>query len=792
MPARCPTASYRLQLTPEFGFDDVAARLDTIRTLGVSHLYLSPIAQAVPHSQHGYDVVDHTRIRREFGGPEALGRLLDAALDRGLGIIVDHVPNHVSVEQAELNDRWWTMLRDGQGSDAAQWFDVDWEHGGGRVIIPRLGEPIDDVLDAAGITTGVGDRGPELRYGPLRFPLAPGTEHLDAREAVRLQHYTLSWWRDPERNVRRFFTIDDLVGIRVEHAAVAWAVDTIPRDLTAHPAFAGVRVDHVDGLADPAGYLAQLRELLGDRLLFVEKILGPGERLPADWPVDGTTGYEHITAVEHSLVDPDAEQPLLDLWTASTASAPFAELERAARLEAMDAGLGPDVDRLVRMLDASDDLGPTVVRAAVTEVTLALERYRTYLPGDEPSQAVFDDAVAQARQLGDDDAVSAAAASIVAGGEPLTRWQQLTGPVMAKGAEDRAFYRYFPLASLCEVGGSPGDFSTSVGEFHDIQRRRQRTVPCAMLAATTHDTKRSSGVRARSLALAARSSEWIAVVDEWTDEHAALVEHVDAALVALALQTAVTARPLTAQRLGDYLVKAAREADLVTSWIEPDAAVEAALGGLAAVLVAETGDRRKRLAGLAQSLERHGERIDLVTLVLQLTCPGFADLYQGNPQGLFTLVDPDNRTPPDWGRLDELVNDTTSSDPRGAIEVGRFDLARTMITRRILHVRESESMSFGSSATYTEVDVSGAAADDVVAYARGDADGPMMIIVATRAIARATIDSSTRVSLPAGSWQSLLDDDADPVAGGLISLVDLMGDLPLAVMRRGGQVSGIR
>jgi len=789
--ARCPTASYRLQLTPEFGFDDVAAQLDTIRSLGVSHLYLSPIAQSVPGSQHGYDVVDHTRIRREFGGSEALGRLLDEAHDRDLGVIADHVPNHVSVEHAELNDRWWTMLRDGQESDAAQWFDVDWADGAGRVVIPRLGEPLDDVLDAAGITTGVGDRGPELRYGPLRFPLAAGTEHLDAREALPLQHYTLSWWRDPARNVRRFFTIDDLVGIRVEHAAVAWAVDTIPRDLTAHPAFAGVRVDHVDGLADPAGYLAELRELLGERLLFVEKILGPGERLPADWPVDGTTGYEHITTVEHSLVDPVAEGPLLDLWSASTASAPFVELELTARREAMDGGLAPDVDRLVRVLDAGDDVDPAR-RAAVTELTLALERYRTYLPDDEPSQTVFDEAVTHARRLGDDDAVSAAAASIVAGGEPLTRWQQLTGPVMAKGTEDRAFYRYFPLASLCEVGGTPGDFSTPIDEFHAAQRRRQRTAPYGMLAATTHDTKRSSGVRARSLALAARSTEWIAVVEEWTDEHAAIVENVDPALVVLALQTAVTARPLTEGRLGDYLVKAAREADLVTSWIEPRPEVEEALRGLAAVLVDDAGGRSRRLDGFARSLERHGERIDLVALAIQLTCPGFADLFQGNPQGLFTLVDPDNRRPPDWGRLDELVHDTSSTDPRSAVEAGQFDLARTMVTQRILHIRQTGSTAFGGSATYTEIDVSGEGSDHVLAYARGDADGPMIVVVATRAIAPAPIGSSTVVSLPGGRWQSLLDDDADPIVGGPIPLVDLLADMPLTVLHRGHRVSDTR
>ena len=766
-----------------------------IRTLGVSHLYLSPIAQAVPGSQHGYDVVDHTAVRREFGGSEGLDRLFDAAHDRGLGVIIDHVPNHVSVEHAELNDRWWTMLRDGPASDAARWFDVDWAHGDGRVVVPRLGDPLDEVLGAGGITTGVGDRGPELRYGPLRFPLAPGTEHLDVAEAVRRQHYTLSWWRNPTRNVRRFFTIDDLVGVRVEHAEVARAVDTIPRDLTAHPAFAGVRVDHVDGLADPAGYLSGLRGVLGERLLFVEKILGPGERLPADWPVDGTTGYEHITAVEHSLVDPGAERPLLDQWTSSTASAPFAELERVARREVIDGGLAPDVDRLVRAMSASDgdDLDDlSIIRAAVTELTLTLDRYRTYLPDDAASQVVFDEAVALARHRGDAEAVTFVAASIVGGGEPLARWQQLTGPVMAKGAEDRAFYRYVPLASLCEVGGSPGDFSMSIDEFHATQRRRQRSAPLGMLAATTHDTKRSSGVRARSLALAARATEWVAVVDEWIARHEALVEGVDPALVLLGLQTAVTARPLTVERLGDYLVKAAREADLVTSWIEPDVAAEAELRWIARALVDDIDRASGDLDGFARSLERHGERIDLVALAIQLTCPGFADLYQANPQGLFTLVDPDNRTPPEWARLEQLVQAASSTDPRSAVEAGLVDLARTTMTRRILDVREHHPTAFDGSATYSEIDVSGDGADHVLAYARGDADGPAIIVVAARAITPAPGGSSTIVSLPHETWQSVLDDDSHAISGGTVPLGDLLGDMPLAILRRGHRVSDTR
>ena len=257
-------ASYRIQLTPTFGFADTIGLLDHVVSLCVSHLYLSPIAEAAPGSLHGYDVIDHTRVRAEFGGEEGLVSLLDAAANKGLGVLIDHVPNHMSVAEADRNDRWWQMLRDGPSSTAATWFDVDWDFGGDRVIVPKLGDPLDRVLADGGLMIAEGDRGPELRYGPLRFPLAAGTEQLDVIEAVERQHYLLQWWRDPARNVRRFFAIDDLVAVRAERPEVAEVIDTIPVLLADHPAFAGVRVDHVDGLADPEAYLLGLRRRIGD------------------------------------------------------------------------------------------------------------------------------------------------------------------------------------------------------------------------------------------------------------------------------------------------------------------------------------------------------------------------------------------------------------------------------------------------------------------------------------------------------------------------------------------------
>jgi len=784
-----PTASYRIQLTPDFGFDDARSQLDTIRELGVSHLYLSPIAQAVPASSHGYDVVDHTTVRREFGGAAALDRLLDAAGDHAMGVIVDHVPNHVSVARAELNDVWWTMLRDGASSEAARWFDVDWDHGDGRVIIPRLAGPLYEVLSAGGLEVGTGDRGPELRYGPLRFPLALGTEGLPVRDAVVRQHYSLEWWRSSDRNVRRFFTIDDLVAVRVEQRDVAAVVDTIPRLLVGHEAFHGIRVDHIDGLADPGGYLAGLRDAIGDRLLFVEKILGPGERLPSSWPVDGTTGYEHITAVEHAFVDPRAERTLMELWTSwvddvDVHQVDFHQVEIDARREVLGGGLAPDLDRVTRsVMDADGDAdAATSARSVLVAMTLALDRYRTYLPDDPASRKVFAGCVAAARKLCPPTDVDSVVG--VLDGVALTRWQQMTGPVMAKGAEDRAFYRYLPLASFCEVGGAPGHFSTSVAEFHRFQSAQQAHSPAGMVASTTHDTKRSQGVRARSLALAARAHEWVSIVRRWAAHHADLVDGIDPRLVILALQTVVTARPLTTERLTDYLVKSAREADLVTSWTEPVAIVEEALRALADTLVDEVMHASGELPDFASGIERHGATIDLALLGVQLTSPGFADLYQGSPQGLFSLVDPDNRRPPDWPRLRGLTDAVDTSDTASEVASGAVDRARTIMTRRILHLRARRPDAFGVGAGYAQIDVVGPGASDVLSFARSDESGPAIVVVTTRAVDQPLDAPAVMVSLPPGTWRSVLHDDAPLIVAGPTPLIELIGDVGLAILER--------
>jgi (1->4)-alpha-D-glucan 1-alpha-D-glucosylmutase len=801
-----PTATYRLQLTPSFGFAQAIAQIDHLAALGISDLYLSPISEANPGSSHGYDVVDHRSVRGDFGGADGLAALLDAAAEAGLGVIVDHVPNHVSITRAERNEPWWTTLREGRTSPSAAWFDIDWNDRD-AVIVPVLGEPIADVLRKGDLAIETRPSGSVVRYADLEFPIAAGTGDLELADLLAAQHYDLVWWRNPARNVRRFFTIDDLVAVRVEDPAVAAVVDTIPVMLRDHPAFRGVRVDHVDGLADPAGYLTQLRAKLGDRLIWVEKIVSTGESIPRDWPVAGTTGYESIAAIERTLLDPRAARHLIDTWNSATVSTqPYEQLEYEACSFVLKHGLKPDLERLHRQVlarsgvapdpagVAADDVGDETL-AALEAITLGLDRYRTYLPADETSHVVFDHAVgvARHRRPGLDSEIGRVADAL--GSDPIAmrRWQQLTGPVRAKGAEDRAFYRYLPLASLCEVGGDPGTPTVDLDAFHTHQGSVQREWPLALLAGTTHDTKRSEDVRARSLAVADEHEQWrraLRAITTWSESHGIAV---GGEMVSLATQTVATAWPIDAERLSAYLVKAAREAGARTTWADPDESFEAALADLAAALCAAVADGDSDvddLAVLIDAIERPGIAYGVIALALRLTLPGIPDLYQGTEAFTYTLVDPDNRREPDWEHNRHLVDIARSANCADLWARDDTEAVKACMILRLLHARRRLAAAFGPDSSYTPLAVTPSAvapsAGDtgVIAYARGDTDGPRIAVIARR---RPTVpvNGELTIALPPGTWRDVLDPTrtmAAEAAGGNVAW--WLEHFPVAVLER--------
>ncbi|MDV9197734.1 alpha-amylase family glycosyl hydrolase, partial [Streptomyces sp. Wh19] len=294
-----PTATYRLQLQPDFPFSAAGRAVPYLAALGVSHLHLSPVLEAVPGSRHGYDVVDHGRVRAELGGEQGLRELARTAREHGLGLIVDIVPNHMAAVPRH-NRALWEVLREGPGSPYARWFDIDWAAGGGKVLLPVLGGPIGEEIG------GLRVDGDVLRHGEQEFPLRTGTADLPLPELLDAQHYRLGWWRlaRTELNYRRFFTISELIGVRVEDPEVFAATHGKILELVRDGVVDGLRIDHPDGLAEPAAYLERLSAGTGGRWTVVEKILTGGEPLPADWAVAGTTGYDALHRVDGLFVDP--------------------------------------------------------------------------------------------------------------------------------------------------------------------------------------------------------------------------------------------------------------------------------------------------------------------------------------------------------------------------------------------------------------------------------------------------------------------------------------------------------
>ena len=704
-PAIPATGTYRIQLRPPepgrprpSGFAAAAAQAGYLAALGVSHVYLSPVLQAAPGSMHGYDVVDHRMISAELGGEQGFRAMVAAFDEAGLKVIVDIVPNHMAVPHpVELNRPLAAVLRDGRASPYARWFDVDWAAGDGRIVLPGQGEP----------------------------------------------------------NYRRFFDISGLIALRVEDPDVFAATHEVPLRLLADGLIDGLRVDHPDGLADPRGYLRRLAAHTGGAWVVVEKILTGEERLPADWPCAGTTGYDALTMVGGLFVDPAGEAPLTGAYTALTGgSESFGPVALAAKRHAAEHGLRPDVARLHRSLRrALPAHDPGALARVLTELLVALPVYRTYVvPGEPPSAAarhIIGRTVESARERlpAAEHPVLDAVAAVLSGrggAEAAVRFQQTSAALMAKGVEDTAFYRWSRLVARNEVGGEPGRFATSPTEFHAFCARLAADWPATLTALSTHDTKRQEDVRARLAVLAELPGEWAAAVSRWRKLAGASPLEPD--LDYLLWQTLVGAWPLDRDRLVEFLTKAMREAKTTTSWERPDTGYEKAVASHAVAVLANT-ELVDDVTHFVRVLAPHARVNTLGQKLVQLTMPGVPDVYQGCELVGLALVDPDNRRPVDYGRRrSRLARLDAGRPPRD------LDDEKLLVTSRALRLRRDRPSWF--AAGYRPLAAAGPAADHLVAFRRGDA-----ITVATRCpvgLARRDGWGETTVRTDDGGWRDIL------------------------------------
>ncbi|NRQ31950.1 malto-oligosyltrehalose synthase [Nonomuraea sp. NN258] len=719
-----PTSTYRLQLTPDFGFAAVAEIAPYLRELGVSHVYLSPILQATPESRHGYDVIDHSMIREEFGGAKGFRHMAERLAAHDLGIVVDIVPNHMNT----TNGHFWSVLKDGPASPYAKWFDIDWNDG--KVALPVLGDSAEPVVD-----------GDVLRYHDHTFP-HPG-------------HYRLVDWREGP-GYRRFFDVSTLLGLRVEDPAVFFATHEVIFWLLDEGLVDGLRVDHPDGLADPRGYLERLRSRSGGVWTVVEKILIGPERLPADWACDGATGYEVLNRVNGLFVDPSGKSPLVELFTELTGCPDdYRPVMAQAKQEVIDLFFGAEVSRLAEVTGCDP--------AAVAELLAAMPVYRAYVVPGEPPPAESVEIVEQAA-ASCSPAVRPVVQQVLYGSpEAIVRFQQTCGPVMAKGVEDTALYRWYPLACLNEVGGEPDVFGIPVAEFHEFCAGMP---PYTMTTLSTHDTKRSEDVRARLSVLSELPREWAAAVREWSSSLS-----FDPRLDYLAWQNLMAAWPISAERFTDYLLKAAREAKTAISWVDPDPDYERRLRDFAQAAV------KLPIGEFTERIDRFAMSNSLGAKLVQLMMPGVPDVYQGNETTDFSLVDPDNRRPVAFPALPE----------------NSWDEAKFLLTTQALRLRRR----LGGEASYTPLHADGDAAEHVIAFARGGTSDDrglagavavatrLPVRLARRAMVRAGETrhgwGATTLTLPSGAWRDLL---TGALHTGRVPLAHLLGRYPVALLER--------
>ena len=843
-----PRATMRLQFHAQFTFADAQALVPYLAKLGISHIYASPIMLARPDSMHGYDAVDPTSVSPALGGEGGLMALTSELRRHDMGIVLDIVPNHLGVGGDD--NAWWNdVLEYGRESPYADFFDINWDapHCRGKVLLPILAKPFGDEFHAGSLRLDA-DRDKKrllIAYGERRLPLAHasyasaldrtdvptgrgelaswfGAVDCDALNAAvqrhepattegreRLlalldrQYYRLAWWRlaGDEINWRRFFELNELAGLRMEHAPAFEATHATIFQLYSDGIIDGVRIDHIDGLAYPRSYGRKLRRRLCSLLaqrpahlrsrpwIIAEKILAPDEIMPTDWQMDGTSGYDFMTEVNGLMHDRNGAQPLSSIWQMfSGRTADFDQEQQAARRDVATAGfhghwqsLTDDLYALAQTVIDTRDFSRHAVSEALLRIIQSMQVYRIYAGsgGMSISDAQhFHSAIVRAKAGAAD--WLAAVIDTVAGWlsesprfargkqrrirqSAMRKFQHLTAPVAAKAVEDTVFYRYGRLISLNEVGGDPGIFGLSANDFHARMTKRAECSPLSMLSTATHDHKRGEDTRARISVLSEIPDEWERMVNTMQDatglDHRPDLNH---GHIYMLWQTIVGAWPPDLkpddqtgmerflQRLLAWQEKAMREAKLVTSWAEPRDSVETLHAQFLRALLAQGSASRACLFEFSRRIQPLGAIKSLSQCVLRLTCPGIPDLYQGTDFWDFSLVDPDNRSAVDFAtRVHSIGNDITINALMPHWQDGRIKQAVIM---RLLGQRRRAPALF-TAGEYIPLLMGGMLSDAYLGFIRRHEDATLIVLVPR--LAASLRPDPTTLSVSPAMWRGL-------------------------------------
>jgi (1->4)-alpha-D-glucan 1-alpha-D-glucosylmutase len=843
-----------VQLSARFTLDDLAAQVPHIAGLGVSHVYLSPLYRARAGSPHGYDIVDYRCINPELGGPAAWGRLTEALRAHGMGAVLDVVPNHMAADP-EHNALWREVLRDGPGTPAARFFDIDWRPLTGlvrdKVLLPILEEPYGQALLKGAVRVVRRDVEYELEVGSLRIPLAPSSfEPLGSgrppdeamadvnanpqilHQLLERQHYRLAYWRpaNDEINYRRFFGINELIATHAEDPEVFRRSHELIRVLAAEDVVHGLRVDHVDGLLDPIAYCHQLRsDAPPGRWIVVEKVLDLSERLGTDWPVDGTTGYDALDALNRLFISGRGIRILRRLFQRLVDERmPFREeAHRSKRLimhGALLSGVTMLAHELKRVADASwttRDISLNSLHEALVEFIAAMPVYRTYLGAGHDREAerriVADSlALAERRNPAMDSSAFAFLRSLLLGElvddaaldarrtRLVRRLQQYTSGVQAKGVEDTAFFRDNTLLALNEVGGNPAVPWLSVREFHRFNEERARAWPHSMTATSTHDTKLSEDARIRIGALSVFAPQWAEAARRWMTLNGPFRTELHGepcppprdeyrfyqALVGVWNRDDVEAdgrlAPQLVERLVQYMRKSVREAQLVTSWIRPNAEYEERLERFVRAVSRDdsAAEFRRSVASFVELIEPACVCHSISQLVLKCFMPGVPDFYQGCEDWTRALTDPDNRRPVDYAGLSKRLARAveTASEP---------DTLKLRLTTTLLRFRAAHAPLMREG-RYRPLRLRGERAASAVAFERRSHDSRVVVAVprlttrpgpdVVRVDAAFWGDTEIRMPRAAGQWTDVVAGGATVAGSGWRRLADLCGDQPWVVL----------
>lgn len=828
---RVPRASYRLQLNAKFTFRDATALIPYLADLGISHLYCSPYFRSRPGSMHGYDVVNHNAFNPEIGTRQDFEDFVRTLRAHHMGHILDFVPNHVGI--GPENAWWMDVLENGVDSAYAQYFDIDWS-ATGKVLIPVLGDAYGSILERGELQLrhDSGSDSWSVFYHEHRFPIAR-RDYQQARavssadalhDLLEAQAYRLAYWRvaSDEINYRRFFDVNDLAALRMENEAVFTATHSLALELIHAAKIDGLRIDHPDGLLDPAEYFRRLQQHGGPIYLLVEKITAGFERMPGDWPVHGTTGYNFINVVNGLFVDSAAKNRIDRIYrsfigesfrwpdVAYDSKHLILETSLAAELNVLTNQLA----RIARADRRTRDFTLNNLRLALTEVIACFPVYRTYVAENASTddRRFIDWAIAVAKRRSSrvdmlvfDFVRSALLVELPNTSDELRRqvrafamrFQQVTAPVTAKGVEDTALYRFNRLASLNEVGSDPETFGVSVRAFHSDARYRAKHWPHEMLATSTHDTKRSEDVRARINVLSEMPALWRQLLTRWNRMNRARKREIDGRPAPgpnqeyLLYQTLIGTWPLNPmddaalaeyrERIEGYMLKAAREAKMRTSWSDVSAEYEEALRQfIGAVLEPrESNLFLSDLTAAHQRIARFGLLNSLSQTLCKLTAPGVPDIYQGNETWDFSLVDPDNRRPVDYASRRQMLAAVRGQEPRALIDSIEDGRAKLYLIYKTLQYRRANEQLFRDG-DYVQARTTGAHANHLLAYARRHGDRFALIVV-PRLFARLLgerqcpplgeeVWSDTAIELPRGCAVSTLHNVLDHTCTAVVEI----------------------